>query len=195
MSEASVPAFHEHYLWCIHPDKSKVFGVLDLPVAAEDVRSELEFPTVVLAHDAGADHAQLAPVSEALASAKVVAYAIDLRGGGPACKSDAPACGDATEGTASADLARAADLMLEEHFCDRAELFLCGRGLAAAAAASEAARRPGLYRGLVLVDAPARACEPPEGLATLRLASSDAELPAKVAGFVNDVIRNRWGRA
>lgn len=190
----SQPAFHEHYLWCLHPDKTKVFGVLDLPVAAEDPRSELVFPTAVLAHDAGASHDQLMPLAEALAAAKVCAYAIDLRGGGG--RSDAPATGRAADAeSAGADLAAAADLMLEEGFCDHAELFLVGVGLSASAAAAEAARRPGLYRGLALVDAPADAPEPPEGLATLRLSLADDGAPAALAAFVNDVIRNRWGRA
>lgn len=193
MSEAK---YHEHYMWSLHADKSKVFGVLNLPVEGEDFRQGFEFPVVVCGHDIHADNTQLKVVTDTLASSRIVSYAIDLRGGGDSVKSDQMADGsEATVKTAADDLACAADLMLSEPFCDKAELFLCGCGLSAEAALTEANRNQAKYRGIIVLDAPEQASDAPEGMAVLHASLRDSQISEKVRDFVNDVIRNRWKQA
>lgn len=193
MSEAK---YHEHYMWSLHADKSKVFGVLNLPVEGEDFRQGFEFPVVVSAHDLDADNTQLKTVADVLASSRIVSYAIDLRAGGASVKSDQFSDNSkATVQTAADDLACAADLMLSEPFCDKVELFLCGCGLSAEAALTEANRNQSRYRGIIVLDAPEQAPNAPEGMAVLRASLSDAQAPEKIRDFVNDVIRNRWQQA
>lgn len=188
--------YHEHYLWSLHADKSKVFGVLNLPVEGENIRQGFEFPVVVCAHDIHADNTQLKGMTDVLASSRIVSYALDLRGGGDTVKSDQlPDSCEATAQTAADDLACAADLMLSEPFCDKAELFLCGCGLSAEAALIEANRNQARYRGIIVLDTSEHMPQAPEGMAVLYANLSDSQTPEKVRDFVNDVIRNRWQQA
>ena len=140
----------EHYMWCVHPDKTKTFGSLLLPRGTEDCQVDIAWPTMVLGHGIGGDHSHMDPFARAVAATGACTYNIDFRAGGPTSKSDLDMVEMSVEGEAD-DLAYAADLMLEEHFCADDALFLCGGSMGGLAAMVEACRRPELYRALVLV--------------------------------------------
>lgn len=142
-SAAQDTSFIMEELNCTRDDKT-IRGTVFIPKADKE-----EFATVIISHGLFSTRERMIPYAEIFASRGIVCYCFDFSGGHPSSASD----GEITEMsvfTQQADLNAVIDMIKQQDYVDKENLFLLGRSQGGFVSAITASQRPDEFRGVIL---------------------------------------------